>query len=380
MSAALSLVVPEPRALPSILFVDDEESVLSAINRMLHGRYRITLANGADEALQLLEMQTFDVIVSDMRMPGMGGHELLRRAAFRCPDMQRLVLSGQADVEAAAAAINEGRIFRFLVKPVKKDLLTTALDAALEQRRLLRSEKELLEQTLTGAVDALCETLSLANPEAFGRSRTLKRIASLLATELQLPGRWQVEVAAALSQLSAVSLPHSLIEHQRTGVMLTADERSMVRQGQKLSFQILNRVPRLGPVADLIDEMSQGRASTLEQWILLVANEVETGLARGEDIEALTAALESRGTVPSTLLLAVRKLKTLLCGDGTERSVAVTGLQVDMVLLEDVLTASGALLIGQGHQLTDSVLLRLKNFAKTVGIREPIRVFVPFQA
>lgn len=360
---------------PNVLFVDDEENVLLAIHRMLKPRYRLTLAAAADAALQHLEETDFDVIVSDMRMPGMDGNEFLRRARARRPDAVRLVLSGHSDLEAAARAINDGHIFRFLIKPAGRDALVGALEAALEQRRLLRAEKELLERTVTGSIDALSELLSFANPASFGRSRRLKRIVSLLATEAGLARRWQLEVAASFSQLGAVCLSPELAARLDQGTVLTEAERSLAARAASVPTQILQRIPRLDGVLELLEGLSAGAGGSLEVRTLRAAAMVERRLSAGEPIEQVLAALESGGLVDPTLLVALKKLRKLLVGEGPHREVSVQALQPGMVFADDVLTQSGALLITKGHEVSEGLMVRLRSFASTVGIREPLRVF-----
>ena len=109
----------------------------------------------------------YAVVVSDMRMPGMDGIQVLTSIKGRWPDTVRVMLTGNADMQTAINAINEGSIFRFLNKPCSKEAMGKTLTAALVQFRLVTAEKVLLEQTLTGAVQVLTEVLSLVNPAAF---------------------------------------------------------------------------------------------------------------------------------------------------------------------------------------------------------------------
>ena len=101
-----------------ILCVDDEPRVLEGIRRTLGMDFDVTTAEGGAQALALLiRRERFALTISDMRMPGMDGAAYLERAAQLAPDMVRILLTGQADMQAATRAINYGRIFRFLTKP-----------------------------------------------------------------------------------------------------------------------------------------------------------------------------------------------------------------------------------------------------------------------
>jgi DNA-binding NtrC family response regulator len=158
-------------ALPRILCVDDEPNLLSAMERNLAGDFDVTVAYDGNAGLDAIQWgEPFTVIVSDMRMPGMDGATFLAKARDLSPDSVRILLTGQADVESSIAAINKGAIFRYLCKPCAKDELIAALNDAVNQNRLLRAEKELLESTLTAAVKTLTEVLAMVAPWAFQRA------------------------------------------------------------------------------------------------------------------------------------------------------------------------------------------------------------------
>ena len=114
--------------------------------------------------------------MSDMRMPVMDGAAVLAQARSARPDTVRILLTGQADLEDAVAAVNNGNIFRFLLKPCPRPVLVQALSDAVEQHRMITAERELLERTLRGSVAALFDVLSLANPLAFARAVRIQQI------------------------------------------------------------------------------------------------------------------------------------------------------------------------------------------------------------
>lgn len=355
-----------------MLFVDDQAEVLTAISRSLRGRVECVLASRAEEALQHLRGPALDVVVSDLSMPDISGAELLKRAAELQPDAIRLVLSGQSDIEQAVAAVNDGAIFRFLLKPLNQERLMQALNAAMAQRRLIHAERELLEQTLTGAIDALSETLALSNPLAFSRGRRLKRIAGALARKAGVERAWALEVAAMLSQLGSVTLPQETAQRWNRGEALTPEERQMVSRCGPLSRQLLARIPRLEPVLSLLDP--DVAPSTLEARVLKVARALEARLSRSQQLEAVLASLESDESLDQRLVAACRSLGLLLFDDGAPRSVALQDLREGMVLADDVRTASGALLIARGHEVSQSLLVRLRNFAGAGGLKEPLLI------
>ncbi len=157
---------------PRVLCVDDNPEVLELLRQQLYANFAVVGVDSGEDALALLaEGPSFAVLVCDMRMPGMHGVEVLGKARSIRPDTVRILLTGQADIDDTIGAINDGNIFRCLIKPCPRDILITAIKDAVELHRTIATERELLDQALTGSVaEALLETLSLANPLAFSTS------------------------------------------------------------------------------------------------------------------------------------------------------------------------------------------------------------------
>lgn len=126
----------------AILFVDDEPNVLQALQRMLRPmrhEWTMTFASSGAQALELIETQAYDVVVSDMRMPGMDGVQLLNEVMRRSPQTIRLGLSGQSYDETMLRLT--GPTHQFLSKPCEPKLLRDTVERALSLRRLLHDER-----------------------------------------------------------------------------------------------------------------------------------------------------------------------------------------------------------------------------------------------
>jgi CheY-like chemotaxis protein len=140
-----------PESVEKILLVDDDSNILSALQRQFRNKFSITSANGGTEALQLIDSDgPFAVIVSDLHMPDLDGLRFLAQARQKLPNAIPLLLSGNADLHTALAALNEGRVFRFLTKPCPGEVFGAALQAALEKYRMDQVESQILEQNLGG--------------------------------------------------------------------------------------------------------------------------------------------------------------------------------------------------------------------------------------
>ena len=126
-----------------ILFVDDEKDVLDGYKRLLHGEYNIQTALGGSQALAELHLfGPYAIVISDMNMPEMNGAEFLARVRQLAPTTVRMLLTGYKDVDSAIAAVNEGRIFRYLTKPCKKSDLVLAIQLGLAQYHSNLEDKE----------------------------------------------------------------------------------------------------------------------------------------------------------------------------------------------------------------------------------------------
>lgn len=372
-----------------VLFVDDDEVILAAIRHQLRKQFKFDTALNAEEALALIEHSgPYAVIVSDMHMPDMDGITLLARARERYPDIVRIMLTGVADLQVAIDAVNKGSIFRFLTKPWPPEVLVSAISAGIEQHRLITSERLLLERTLIGSVQVLTEILSLVNPTAFQRTAAVRDYVKHIATELQLPNRWQFELAAALSQVGCVALPEQTLHKAYLGDPLTADEQDLYDHHPDIGARLLSRIPRLETVAAMIARQEDGAtvapmgdpdadaAITLGSQILRVALTYDRLLARGLERDGALAWLAQRpADYPPHIVAALATLKTDHEGCTMER-VLVSDLRVGMVVADDVRAANGAAVLPAGARISEPMEARLRSYARIVGIQEPVLVYV----
>ena len=103
--------------MPTILLVDDEERILRSLRMLFLTGYNVRMTTDAHEAIRILRDEQVHVIVSDQRMPVMQGSELLKIAREASPATMRILLTGYSDLEASIASVNEGEVFRYLLKP-----------------------------------------------------------------------------------------------------------------------------------------------------------------------------------------------------------------------------------------------------------------------
>jgi response regulator RpfG family c-di-GMP phosphodiesterase len=236
-----------------ILCVDDEPHILQGYERALRKNFEIYTAVGGAEAISMIEKAgDFAVVVSDMRMPGMDGIQFLRRAREIAPEIVRIVLTGIADQQTAVDAVNEVNIFRFLSKPCPPEILAGALEAGLEQYRLITAEKQLLGETLGSSLQVLIEMLAMVNSTAFSRATHVKRLAASIAKRLNIGDIWEVEVAAMLSQIGCVAVPEEVLLKIAEGKPLEKNDLRLYSNHPQIGRDLIGRIPRMERVSEII--------------------------------------------------------------------------------------------------------------------------------
>ncbi|MBE7557953.1 response regulator [bacterium] len=132
---------------PTVLFVDDDANLLSGMMRTLRKEnFAVKCARSAGEALQIMAETEIALVVSDQDMPGMKGTDLLMRVRRFYPDTVCFILTGKATLDTAIAAINQGQVQRFFVKPCDPADLTVAIRHALQQRELSIQARKLFKR------------------------------------------------------------------------------------------------------------------------------------------------------------------------------------------------------------------------------------------
>jgi response regulator RpfG family c-di-GMP phosphodiesterase len=354
---------------PRVLCVDDEPSMLAALGRTLRAHYDVVTAAGPDAALaRLAADRPFAVVVSDLRMPGTDGAALLARVRALAPDTVRVLLTGEGDLGGAIAAVNEGQIFRFLVKPCAPPTLLGALGAAVEQHRLVTAERVLLEQTVHGCIKALTDLLAIAQPASFGRATRLKRLVEALAVELDVPDRWQAEVAALLSQVGYVVVPSEMAERVHRGERLTLAEQSLVRRLPGLAEQLVASIPRMEPVRAILLHQhapyaADGPPVPVGARLLRIAQDFDALEARGMSASNALDTLEHRaGLYDPAVLGALRRV----CGVEQQQQAIVeemclADVRVGMIFATDVIGTNDLLLVARGQEVTPSLIERVRS-------------------
>jgi response regulator RpfG family c-di-GMP phosphodiesterase len=247
-----------------VLYVDDEPSLCRAFARLFRQDPNMVVATASSpqEALALLGAEQFDVIVSDLRMPGMSGIELLATGRRLRPEMRRLLVSGFADFESALDAINEVGVDRMLVKPWDIGELRSAVHGAAEhaclQRENIRMTAELrrrgeelaainhgldrlVEERTSNLLDGLVSALDMRDSETQWHSRRVGRYARRLAAEFGIAGRDldDIERGATLHDIGKIGVRDAVL--LKPGP-LDEEEWVEMRRHPSLGYEILRGI------------------------------------------------------------------------------------------------------------------------------------------
>ncbi len=123
----------------TVLLVDDEQNILSALERGLRGEgFRIVTTSDPTQAMDMIRREKVDILVSDIQMPRLSGLQLVSLVRRAFPDVIRILLTGTGTLDAAMAAINEGEVYRFIAKPWEPQALRETLRGAAERASELR--------------------------------------------------------------------------------------------------------------------------------------------------------------------------------------------------------------------------------------------------
>ena len=423
----------------TLLFVDDEPNILSALRRLFRPLgYRIFIAEGGAQGLELFDREKIDLVISDMRMPVMDGAQFLEQVRLKSPETVRILLTGYADISSTIDAINKGQIYRYIAKPWEDNDICLSVRYALEQKQLARERDRLealtrqqndelkdlnanLEEKVKARTEEVRQTMGflevaheklkksfitsirvfsnlieLREGDMAGHSRRVADLARKLALRVGMSEveAQEVMVAALLHDIGQIGLPDKLLHKQFN--MLSGEERASVMKHPVIGEAALMALEQLHGAAKLIrshherfdgqgfpDGLS-GLAIPLGARVLAVANEYD-GAQQGyltskrlSATDALTFIKEGRGRRydPQVVDALVAMMSADVAAAPREREIALQpgDLKAGMVLSRDLLTRDGLLLLAHDYVLDEALLEQLRSYERTDG--RPMAVYV----
>ncbi|MET0645802.1 MAG: HD domain-containing phosphohydrolase [Pyrinomonadaceae bacterium] len=244
-----------------IMVVDDEPANLRLLERLFRRDYQVLTAASGAEALKLLEQHDVALLITDQRMPGMTGIELLKHTAPLRPHMVRIILTGYTDVTSLVEAINCGQVYKYVTKPWNNDELRLTVARALEHYETNRSRHELaltnqrlvgrMKEMTRGFVRAIADALEAKDEHTHGHARRVRSYAAAIGRQMGLDEEAleQLALAAFLHDIGKIGVPDQIL--LKPGP-LTPEETAQVRRHARRGARMLTGIVGLEGAADAV--------------------------------------------------------------------------------------------------------------------------------
>jgi response regulator RpfG family c-di-GMP phosphodiesterase len=254
-----------------LLVVDDDPSARKLLCLILSPYFRCETAASGEEAIAALRRERIDVVISDLRMPGMGGMELLRETRRECPHVAFLVTTGVNDVEVGVRAMRSGAD-DYLVKPLIEEAVLASVQRALQKQRLerevenyrhhleemvsertsqLKDAMRRIEQSYQSTLVALGAAIDLRDKETAGHSRRVCAYTLEIAGSMCVPHSQLENLArgAYLHDIGKLGVPDSIL--LKPGP-LTPGERKIMQQHVQIGFDLVKGIPFLDGAVEIV--------------------------------------------------------------------------------------------------------------------------------
>ncbi len=436
MTSADTTASPSPTP-PTLLLVDDEPSILSALRRLFRPQgYRILMAEGGAAALELVANDAVDLVISDMRMPGMDGAQFLEKIRHLQPHAVRILLTGYADISSTIAAINGGEIHRYIAKPWDDNDILLVVREALARRDLEVRNHELTELTgrqneelrclnanleervshRTAEIEQINDMLNVAYAELksnfmlsmqifaglmelrhngmSGHSRRVSEWARRVCSLLKLDDRTSqdIYVAGLLHDIGKIGFPDGLLGKPVS--LMSAEETTRYRKHPLNAEAALMPLVQLQPVAKIIRSQHErydgnGFPDGFEAAEIPLGARILAPIIDYENL--LTGTLAERRFSPEDAAASIRRgagsrydgkvvdalldaLKQPLDDARDDRCISATELVAGMVLSRDLVSPQGTLLLAAGYAFDARVVRQVREYAQREGAKLMLHV------
>lgn len=243
------------------MIVDDEPANIRLLERLFRRDYEVITASSGEEALTLLNRHDVALLITDQRMPGMTGIELLKRTVDFRPHMVRIILTGYTDVSALVEAINCGHVYKYVTKPWSNDDLRLTVVRAIEHYETNRSRNELeqtnirlsarLQKLTCGVVRTIADTLDARDEFLYGNSRRVSGYASAIGRRmgLSVEAIEQISLAGLLHDIGKIGTPDSILLKPTS---LTTEEQAIAELHSERGARMLAGIPEMDDVTSAV--------------------------------------------------------------------------------------------------------------------------------
>lgn len=422
-----------------LLFLDDEPNILKALRRIFfEDEYIIETFENGEDALDFLEMNDVELIISDQRMPEMTGTEFLAKARELKPDVIRIILTGYADLDAAVDAINDGQIYKFIFKPWNDEELRSTVHRALEFYDLERENERLmaeimqknaeleewnkklgqkvkertslivqknlelgrlnksLETSLISTVKVFVNLMELIDPEVSAHARRVTSFATTVAEQygLAVDQIQDIEIAALLHDIGKLGIPTAILE--KAEETRSENEKELVRNHPILGQNTINDIEKFGRVGKIIRAHHErwdgkgfpdgliGEEIPVEARLLTACNVYDHLIQEGTTGRSQAFILKFFTTNAGTMIdpaIAEQMIRfihhqTAEAEQTRQANVMPHELKEGMVLAQNLQTEKGIFLLPEGQMLKDSHIRSILDIHKVDPVASPITVLI----
>lgn len=356
-----------------VLVVDDTSENIDVLTGILSSEYTVKAAVNGERALKIATSENRpDLILLDIMMPEMDGYEVCRRlkADEKTKAIPVIFVTAKGEVSDETLGFEVGAI-DYITKPVSPPIVRARVNNIFTLQQSQKELQESLDETLTGSVELMMDILSLINPTAFGRGRNLRRHVRATAKRLGHQNSWTFELAAMLSQLGCVTVPEEILEKIYSDEAVTDEERAMFDTHPAVGKRLLENIPKLEEVAEII-ALQNTPVKGMKDEI-----ESESRIRLGASLLQVALHMDDLDRKREASSHAVAQKEAEL-KENREREVRLQGLQVGMMLNNDVTTLKGMMLMKAGTELTRAAIERLRGFESSSTLRTKVfKVIMP---
>jgi len=389
---------PQP---PRILIVDDDSQTLDVLSQLLEeSDYAVTTCLDPTKALDILDKESFSVVISDQFMPRMDGLAFLTEAKKRQPNTARVLMTGIVTVDVTIDAINKGDIFRFLTKPWSNEDLMATVQNGINRFELLEENRRLQEHTqqlnaqlnanFTQSLD-LCRRLIVTFSPLLGKcTEAVEQICDrfcqmdiFTAEEKEI-----LRVSATLHNIGLLGVPRDILATAlHRPKELSSEQLSIVENHPVYGQELAAFVGHLAGVGEVIrshherwdgsgypDGLRESAIPRPARFLAVAAGYVESRYSEGDAVSVIV-----NGSGKAFSPEAVRAFMTLSENANLPRRVKEIlpkQLRPGMSLAKPLHSPSGLLLVPEGHTLTRKMLERIKGHEVLDNVRDRLLVYV----
>ena len=349
-----------------VLLVDDDENTLNAFKRNLGERFKLLTFSDVTEAVRQIKENTISVVISDMKMPKIGGTDFLAIVEKHSPDSIRILLSGESGKQELIEAINTSHVHKYLDKPCPPAELESVIRNSISDYKKNLMTKNEIDQTVKGAVQVIVCQHKFFLPEIYKKSLKIARQAKIVGDFFGIRKSWELEMSSLLMFYGAL---HNKIHHW--DVLMTAENKE---KSIAVSVGFLKEIPKFLKVTQILNELTKLFKS--KSLILKIDSEAKL-IKFLVDYNNLIADsnfdIKFQDLYSNAIFKQIDKINAML--DPTfVREISPEEVAAGMIFAEPVRTKSGAIVVNKGEIVTQKHVTQVNQFYAKKQLDETLKL------